>query len=216
MSPCVDPRFEEMLHAYELRLIDDEDRQQLELHLLECEHCYQKVRRLESAMALVRDDQAIRERVIESVPEEPAVKTRIPASRMARFAVAAAIIFVAGVSLFRVLSQDEQPPQVQQTILLISTRSADTPSLARAEGGLAAIRFVYEDAAMDRAYDITIQTREGTVVLTWDGFSQFNDQGLGEWVVPIDQLEPGPYVLRIGPAGAPGAETLRQFSFRVK
>lgn len=49
MSDCTDRRFESMLHHYELGLLSDEERGELELHLMECSHCFERVNRFQPA-----------------------------------------------------------------------------------------------------------------------------------------------------------------------
>jgi anti-sigma factor RsiW len=52
MSKCVDPKLEKMLHHYELGLLSDEDREAFELHLLDCEHCFGRVKKFQATAKL--------------------------------------------------------------------------------------------------------------------------------------------------------------------
>jgi len=56
MSGCIDKHFENMLHAYETGMLKDVDRQEFELHLLECQHCFERAQKMESATELMRYD----------------------------------------------------------------------------------------------------------------------------------------------------------------
>jgi len=59
VADCNDKRFEEMLHAYELGMLSDDDREKFEMHLMECEVCFEKVQKLMTAVGLVRHDSEV-------------------------------------------------------------------------------------------------------------------------------------------------------------
>jgi tetratricopeptide (TPR) repeat protein len=61
MSECTDERFVEKLLAYELGLLSDDERQQIEIHILECPDCFRKVQRFQAMGELMRDDPEARE-----------------------------------------------------------------------------------------------------------------------------------------------------------
>ena len=60
MSGCGNRHFEELLHAYELGMLNDRERGELEIHLLECSHCFAKVEHLTDAAQIMRRDSDIR------------------------------------------------------------------------------------------------------------------------------------------------------------
>ena len=61
MSECLDKHFEEMLHHYELGLLSEEERYELELHLLECEPCYNRVAKFAEAADLMKHNRKVRD-----------------------------------------------------------------------------------------------------------------------------------------------------------
>lgn len=63
MSECGDKRFKSMLHAYEFGILDDQDRCELEIHLLECEDCLNDIRQFSDAARLLRRDPDVRDTV---------------------------------------------------------------------------------------------------------------------------------------------------------
>jgi len=65
-SECRDPRFADMLYAGELDLLSDEDRRALEIHLLECDACFQAASELESAVLHINRDPAVRDAIQKS------------------------------------------------------------------------------------------------------------------------------------------------------
>ncbi|MFZ5980832.1 MAG: tetratricopeptide repeat protein, partial [Candidatus Zixiibacteriota bacterium] len=65
MSGCSDKKFEKMLHAYELGMLSESEREELELHLMDCEYCFRQVQQFEKAGTLLRDDPEVRSTLVE-------------------------------------------------------------------------------------------------------------------------------------------------------
>lgn len=74
MKPCPDSRFEEILHAYELGLLSDEDRAAFEIHQLECEYCFQQARQFQDPVFLIEHDPDVRAS-IKKLDEEDSLST---------------------------------------------------------------------------------------------------------------------------------------------
>jgi tetratricopeptide (TPR) repeat protein len=53
-----------MLHAYELELLNESEQKELETHLLECNYCFARAKKLEKVMHLIDHDPKIREMVL--------------------------------------------------------------------------------------------------------------------------------------------------------
>jgi len=60
MDGCTDPKFESLLHPYELGMLPDTDRAEFEIHLTECDSCFQKALKLEAAAGLMKEDLDVR------------------------------------------------------------------------------------------------------------------------------------------------------------
>jgi tetratricopeptide (TPR) repeat protein len=60
MGGCADSRFENMLYAYELGFLSDDERRELELHLLECRHCNERAVQFEQTAHLIKSDPDVR------------------------------------------------------------------------------------------------------------------------------------------------------------
>jgi tetratricopeptide (TPR) repeat protein/TolB-like protein len=102
MSQCTDQRFRQMLHAYELGMLNDDDRRQVELHLLDCPDCFNYIQSRQDSASLLREDPDVRTAVLEaakSTGETDRIQA-VPAHRMRRIipavlvAAAALIILV--------------------------------------------------------------------------------------------------------------------------
>jgi tetratricopeptide (TPR) repeat protein len=80
MSNCNDKKFENMLGAYQLGMLDPEDRDALELHLYECEYCFNKVHEFEQASLHLKHSPAVKKnikQITESLPDIGKEKTSI-------------------------------------------------------------------------------------------------------------------------------------------
>ena len=58
MPDCIDKRFEEMLYAYELGMLSDEDRNAVEMHQMQCESCFKRARQFRDAARMIKVDPA--------------------------------------------------------------------------------------------------------------------------------------------------------------
>jgi tetratricopeptide (TPR) repeat protein len=65
VSECTNRQFGEKLYAYELGMLGAQEREEIELHILECAHCGELARQFEPAALLLRHDGDIRGRVAE-------------------------------------------------------------------------------------------------------------------------------------------------------
>jgi len=100
VSGCTDKRFEEMLYAWELGLLDEPDERELEIHLLECESCFEKVQRMSQATELLRHSERVRSEMLkdnanqETVTIEDVGSSRRFWPRFLTITLAAAAVFV--------------------------------------------------------------------------------------------------------------------------
>lgn len=75
MSRCIDQRFEEMLYAYELGILSDGDRVEMEQHLLECDSCAEAAREFQQISQLLRQDETVRHSARELAQAESSSQT---------------------------------------------------------------------------------------------------------------------------------------------
>ncbi|MFZ5979545.1 MAG: tetratricopeptide repeat protein [Candidatus Zixiibacteriota bacterium] len=56
MSRCSDKRYGDLLHAYEIGMLSEDDRRAFELHLFDCQHCFEQAQRFQDTAELMRYD----------------------------------------------------------------------------------------------------------------------------------------------------------------
>lgn len=69
-SKCTDPELGVLLHAYELNILSDEDTERFEIHLLECEYCFEQIKDFESEAGLLSSDEEVKKLIQECSQEE--------------------------------------------------------------------------------------------------------------------------------------------------
>ncbi len=133
MSKCTDKRFEKMLYAYELGMLSDTDRRELELHLLDCRQCNQKALSFEPAAQIIRTDPDIKTEMQQladletqsdatsSVTTDIAPRTRANWNRIVRTSlVAAAVLVLLLLKPWRLEFSTDDPLMAAQNRLVIS------------------------------------------------------------------------------------------------
>ena len=65
---CADNKYQKYIYPYLLGFLNDQEREDFELHLMECPDCFQKVKDFEAASYLINYDQDIRASVIKDTP----------------------------------------------------------------------------------------------------------------------------------------------------
>ncbi len=81
MADCPDKHFHEMLHAYELGLLTDEERRELEMHLLDCPACRSELQKFHDTIIMLRRDKDVRELIARLDREETAAEKEAAAAR---------------------------------------------------------------------------------------------------------------------------------------
>ncbi len=71
MSGCTDKRFENMLHAYELNLLDEEEHYEFEVHLYKCNSCFRKVEAFGKTAELLQHSQKVQDTIEQIAKSNP-------------------------------------------------------------------------------------------------------------------------------------------------
>jgi len=76
MNECIDKRLGNLLYAYEIDLLSDEEREEFEIHLLECKYCNDRVQNFQAATDIIKHDKEIKDVVarldiVKAIPKKP-------------------------------------------------------------------------------------------------------------------------------------------------
>lgn len=139
MNRCRDEKFEDMLGAYQLGMLDQKDREALELHLYECEYCFNKVDEFEKASLHIKHSSTVKEnikQITESLPDIAKEKFSIlnffPRKRTWPSYVPASVIVVV-IFLFLILKpwrlefQPQQEAEAASRLAIVDFRNLTDP-----------------------------------------------------------------------------------------
>ncbi len=106
MSRCTNTILGDKLYAYEVGMLTDDDRREIEIHLLECPYCHERVLQFQEAATLLRYDPDVRETIGElaegySGAESQAIAVTV--TRKRRITLIPASVAAAALLLFLIL-----------------------------------------------------------------------------------------------------------------
>lgn len=231
-TSCTDPRAGQLLHAYELRALDDAALERFEEHLIGCTHCFEEVRGFAAQAAMLREDPQLRATVLEAATQADLAPP--PSARrdprwgwlwppgpwsLRRLAPLGGVLLVAAFAAGRWLASP--PPGAAsgvrplQAITLAPGRAAEEPRLKRVGAGPGAVRFVFEGARADRPCAVALLAEDATVVWSDPAFRSFDLHQSGWLLLPLERMSPGVYRLVIrDPQLSPELAT-REYRFRI-
>jgi hypothetical protein len=225
MSRCSDPRFEHMIHGFELGLLTENDRLAFETHLLECEHCFKEVQeflpvsmRLRHGIGLSQVEPKSHARpkpVTKAVRAKQSGKGK-PWLKSFRILVVSAILAVAIIPIYYYGFRDHGTPQIVQHLDLLPLRGGAAPELYLDRGGIAEIRFVMHSADRETVCRVLISSRSGDEVFRDDHYNQFDSVGVGVIRVPVADFRPGHHTLTIVEPEGSLPVSQRHYNFTVK
>jgi tetratricopeptide (TPR) repeat protein/TolB-like protein len=126
MAECNRKEITQLLHAYELGLLSDEDRARVEQHIIECDHCFQEIERNAEAIRLIKFDPETR-RQIREVTRESTKPDALPAARRSLWKIALPLSVVAGIVLLLVLKDWRVDIRTSDAVMAGENRCAILP-----------------------------------------------------------------------------------------
>jgi hypothetical protein len=213
MSRCSKPEFEDMLHAFELGLLKDEDRQRFEEHLLDCESCFERAKEFLPAAILLRHDKSLREGPSEATSTS-GERTRW--FRLTRLVAIAAVLIGVTLPTYWFGFRHEQPSEPAQPLRLLPLRGGSPPVLYLDKGGNAEISFAVDSSLASFGFQVTVLSRKQDTVFTDPYFTDLDSSNIGLIVLPITAFEPGFYQLIIEDPSGENAAPKRVYNFRVR
>ena len=228
MSKCKDPDLGNLLHAYELNALSEEDAERFETHLLECEHCFNQLKDFErEASLLLSDDEAkqlIKEAATEEYPQSESFLRRLwqylwPETPLVfKPALAYALILLMILPAYYGLrkSPEGRISPVCQVLRLSPDRSPAGDVFKISVGGDGVLSFVFRGAVAGESYQVAIESEDGRVLFRNDTFNSFDEYGTGRLFLPLGKMKPGSYRLVITDPRARPALNRQQYNFRIE
>ncbi len=221
MSNCLDEKIGALLHAYELGVLDDEQEQAFETHLLQCAYCWNELKNSHDVTQLIRGDPRVRQAINRAAEgDESAVlaadptqtpPSRLRSSRLPLYAAAAMILLLLYPAYLGIV--DRGNPSIMRTelVTLLPTRSLTLPAVHRASGDDVTLTFLYPGAVPGERYAVAIRDESGQVIFSDAAFGPFSESGTAHLLLRLKSLPDGDYRLTIGDPETPAQE----YTFRI-
>ena len=226
MNRCQYPKIGEMLHAYELNQLDPENREKFEIHLLECEHCFNEVANFEKIAEVMTQDPEIRDVVameigVETGKSESSLWTRIwrllwpQTSFVLKPAVVYLVIILMAYPAYRGIHKatDNNIRQVVP-LNLVPNRSSSAEVIQ--SGNDILLTFVFNGALPEKFYDVEIKTSTGEVIYRNERFKGFDKYEVGRLIIPESKIGKGEYTLTIHDRNQDSSNPEQSYSFSIK
>jgi hypothetical protein len=225
MSECIEPKYRDMLHAFELGILPDHDTRNLEVHLLQCDHCFETAQEFSGATRLLREDKDIKDSIIKiskkkALSESPILKIlTLLWPEKPRFILAKPVsifimLLIISIPVYKILL--DKPSTYQQTVNLFPLRGGEKDLLSLEKGGKAIINFVCEDAGPGIAYHVEIAALNGDILYSNEDYSDFNESGMATIIIPLDSFNRGRYTLIITDKSIEPPEVKQKYYFSVE
>jgi len=221
---CTDADVGALLHAYEIGGLAEKDVERFEIHVLQCDHCYEAVQAFAPWAELLRTDRGIRSLVREAVEAPESAGSRLrrwgrylwpPWPLPFRPAVIYLVILVLLYPTYRWWQRSSSPSVRDiQAIMLVPSRASTQEGVLKA-GRDAAVTFVYRGAIPGKRYQVRLTQDGGAVIFTDGSYTEFDKYETGHLLLPADRMRPGGYFLEItDPEGSP-PENRQTYHFQI-
>lgn len=222
---CTDRKLGSLLFAYEIGALGPEDIDRFELHLLECEHCFDAAQRFSRYAKMIREDEIIAGEVAKSIDSDArslSVGKRmkqyfwpgspLPFRPAVLYLIIIIMLYPAYTGIFH--PRPRGFSQMQSINLSPTRASADeTFSLSAGRDGL--IVFIFDGAIPGRKYTITIVSDDGSTIYVDDSFTAFDNFATGRLTFPLELMKPGEYRLEIYDALSDTAGDKQIYQFEI-
>ncbi|MDH3892306.1 MAG: zf-HC2 domain-containing protein [candidate division Zixibacteria bacterium] len=225
MSTCTDHNKGALLHAFELGLLDDTERERFEMHLLECEHCHTLVDSFESEAAILSNSNRVKAAVDQSLSTGETGESLWqiiwrhlwPSTPfMLRPLVAYLLVLVLLIPAYRGFRSTDQASvsEYGQSLHLSPIRSVMT-SLSKQNGRHALLTFEFDSYRLGIDYRVVIESEDGLIVYANPEFDNFDQREVASLDLDLTRLEPGRYRLSIFEAQTERAEAKQVYLFKI-
>jgi hypothetical protein len=216
---CRDLKVGALLFAYEIGALLPEDEERFDRHLLECEHCFERVRSFKEYSDMLRADEEVRESIFGeeiSFAETPEDRGNFwrhlwpPIPLPFKPALLYLVILILLYPAFNGMIEETGPAFEQvQTISLSPFRATGQESFSMSGSRTGIISFHYPGAKVNGLYTVVITDADETIVFSNTAFTAFDKFETGWLAFPSELMRPGSYRLEVY-ASANGSANVKQ------
>jgi hypothetical protein len=227
MGQCTNPKIGALIHAYELRTLGEKEVELFEMHLLDCDYCFNEVSSFsDETSALIHNNSV--QSAVENYTTETG-KTReatggiwhhlwpkkAPLILRPAFIYALILILVtpAYIGLRSYLGDKVRPVQL---IGLYGTRAAATEAFVKDEGNDGVINFLVDNYSSGDSLAAIIRSSGGAVVYEDRHLTNINSRGIGHLYLRLDKFNRGEYSLEVLNPKAEPPYNRNEYNFEIK
>ena len=224
MSDCTNEQMRALLHTYELGGLSEEDAERFEIHLTECETCFNDVKAFQAEARILRVDNDARA-IIANPPLAAAAGESWIARIWSCLWPKAPLVFRPAVAYFAVLLiafvaipflSDSTEIRPFRIVDLVDVRSGGAIVIESGAECDYILRFRLSGADTSTSYGVVIKSANNKTVFEQDNFSEFDNFGIGGLILPGSKLSPGQYELHVTDPTSEPAATVRLYRFKVE
>jgi hypothetical protein len=227
MSKCKDVKVGNLLLAYELGGLTEEDNERFEAHLIECEYCFGELKAFEQEAEVLRGDEDVRQMLStageEQHSQEPNFLQRLwrylwpETPILYRPALVYLVLLILLIPAYRgIMGPGEDKIRNIQTMHLLPDRSADDNvfRIGTEDDGL--VSFVFRGALPGRIYTLTLESEDGRAVFRDEKFGGFDEYETGRLLLQLGGMEEGNYRLIIVDPLGEAPLNRQEHSFKIE
>lgn len=214
-----------LLHAYELGMISDEEKDRFEAHLLQCDPCFKHVKEFMPRGAMLAASPEIKD-LLEADSAQPERATSFGESLKTLFwpngtplalkpaILAAVLILLLYPAYLGLFDRGQQDIAAVQEIGLVQTRSEQAFGIKTDRSIL--LSFVCPESEPGQTYSITLQGPSGDVIHEQEDFSDVDNFRVGRLLLAPRLMPAGNYRLSVrANTAAPTAPPQIEYLFKV-
>jgi hypothetical protein len=226
LSKCINSRIGNLLHAYELGGLDEENRQLFELHLLECDYCFRELDQFSRCSLLLVQNEDVRLLV-----GEASGNAKRPHSVISRIAgylwpqtplvfkpgILLAVVILLCIPAYFGLQNQERPSVLQfpQGALLSTYKDSGAEILSKSRGDWVKIAIELPSWEPEQEYQLLLLGPDERVIYEEKQFTAFDEYGIATLALRISDWEKGTYRIRLAGGPAEDKGLAAEYIFRI-
>lgn len=224
MLKCTDKKIGILIHGYELGILNNDELDKFQLHLMECDYCFSQVRNFENYMSILRENAVVRAK-IESSMQEPE-STLSFGGQLIRYLwpktpfifrplIPYALLITLIVASFIVQQDGTDSSGIRpvQSVRLTEMRSNGNNIVRLGPHQEVVLSFAVPRGS--NSYDITIVSEKDNTTIFQRRLTGVNEFNMGEIILPLDNLSSGNYRINIFDSRVETVDTI-SYRFRVR
>ena len=219
---CNDLEIGKFLHAYELGVLSAEEAERFEIHLLKCEYCFNELKKNESAITTLLNDDEIKASAsadtrVNKTPKKGIKEILWPdlpllLRPVVTLALVILLLYPAFLGIERLTEQKATPAQI---ISLVPSRSINGNVFEIGQKTDVILMFIYPKGERDRSYKLMIQDSSGKEIYHIDNFTCFDASKTGNLILSRDKFPDGSYKLIVEQGQNMDNGEMQEYNFRI-